>query len=106
MDFYERLKAHKALKKLGWKSIGEILSKNDAAIRIAVERKSLSELEKKEINRVLFSEGNYISEYPKNLEEAIEIVVSFQEEALKNKLFNEFVEKMMYYKQLLKAREE
>ncbi len=53
MDFYDKLRLYKSKENLKWETIGEYISMNGPAIRMAVKRKSLSDLEKKELNSVL-----------------------------------------------------
>lgn len=47
MDFYEKLLSYKALNKISWPKIGKIIDMEQATIRMAVDRKSLSNLQKK-----------------------------------------------------------
>ncbi|MFC4632977.1 hypothetical protein ACFO3O_03615 [Dokdonia ponticola] len=58
MNFYEKLLSYKALNKLSWKEIGDIIGKEQATIRIAVTRESLSELEIREIENIFFKDQN------------------------------------------------
>ncbi|MFC4636666.1 hypothetical protein ACFO3O_22365 [Dokdonia ponticola] len=58
MNFYEKLLSYKALNKLSWKDIGDIIGKEQATIRIAVRRESLSDLEIREIEEKFFKEQN------------------------------------------------
>ncbi|MFH6770043.1 hypothetical protein V8G56_14925 [Gaetbulibacter aquiaggeris] len=53
MEFYNKLKYYKATKKISWKEIGAVIDKEEATIRIAVKRESLSDLEKKELVKML-----------------------------------------------------
>ncbi|KAB8153360.1 hypothetical protein EZY14_009005 [Kordia sp. TARA_039_SRF] len=59
MDFYERILAAKALQKLSWADIGSKINMKEAAMRVAVKRKSLSELEIKELEKYFLSENKY-----------------------------------------------
>lgn len=56
MDFYDKLKSHKAVKKLGWSDIGDIVGMSPSAIRIAVTRKSLDKFKIKEIEQYFDNE--------------------------------------------------
>lgn len=56
MNFYEKLLSYKAINKLSWSDIGVVVNKEQAAIRIAVTRESLSKLEIKELEKKFFSE--------------------------------------------------
>ena len=52
MDFYKQLKYYKANNNISWKDIGAVIDKEEATIRIAVKRESLSDLEKKELEKM------------------------------------------------------
>ncbi len=60
MDFYQRLLSYKAVNKMSWGQIGSHINKEQATIRIAVNRKSLSELEKKELEKLFDSKSTGI----------------------------------------------
>jgi hypothetical protein len=62
MDFYEKLKGVKSVKKLTWTEIGAVVNKKEAAIRIAFDRKSLTQLERKELENIFvkfYDEDDY-----------------------------------------------
>ena len=52
-DFYDRLIMFKAKNALKWGDIGDLVEKNEATIRIAIKRKSLSTLERQQIENYL-----------------------------------------------------
>jgi len=62
MDFYDKLLSYKAVNKLSWSDIGSVINKEQATMRIAVNRKSLSELEIRELEKKFFSVINYENE--------------------------------------------
>lgn len=68
MNFYEKLLSYKAINKLSWSDIGDVVDKEQAAIRIAVSRESLSKLEIKEIEKKFFNEQDVNSELKDNLQ--------------------------------------
>lgn len=51
MDFYEKLTIEKAIKKLSNKDLGALIDMKSEAFRMAVNRKSLSNLQIKEIEK-------------------------------------------------------
>ena len=97
MNFYEQLLAYKAKNKLSWRFIGVLLNKEEATIRIAVKRQSLTELEKKELEKKFFlkreddlpSENSNIGRKltDKKILEVIEVILLHEEELLENKRF-------------------
>jgi len=115
MDFYEKLKVVKTVKKLTWTDIGKVIDKKEAAIRIAFDRQSLSELERKELEKIfvkLYDEDEYISklreqdpQYPIYIPESLSDKFSIEEQ-----IANKVVQKLKPYfeeiKQLIKNKVE
>ncbi len=50
MDFYDKLLSHKAINNLTFKEIGNVVDLKDAAVRIAIKRRSLSRLQEKALS--------------------------------------------------------
>lgn len=48
-DFYNKMVALKAVKRLKWREIGSVIAKGESTIRTAFERRSLSPLEMREL---------------------------------------------------------
>lgn len=51
MDFYDKLLLHKQRQKIGYKAIGDIIDLKPDAIRMAIERRSLTRLQMSEIEK-------------------------------------------------------
>ncbi len=56
MDFYKKIKSHKAVNSNKWGVYGEVLGMTYDQFRMAVRRQSLDELQIKELKRVFFNE--------------------------------------------------
>jgi len=52
LEFYNKLISYKALNRLSWGDLGRVIDKEPATIRIAVNRKSLTNLEQKEFEKL------------------------------------------------------
>lgn len=52
LDFYSKLLSYKAVNKLSWGQLGQVIEKEPATIRIAVNRKSLTKLEQNEFEKL------------------------------------------------------
>ena len=66
MDFYDRLIAYKALNKLGFREIGDIVDMSEAAIRQAVKRKSLNRFQIQELEIYFELDKNDVVSEPKS----------------------------------------
>ena len=94
-DFYERMLDYKRRHGTGWREIGSVIDKKEATIRLAFQRKSLSELEQKELLRHFFNE---VPDEVRGMDvrQIVEFVVANQEEFLNDRLFREFVDKLAF----------
>ena len=79
MEFYDKLLSYKGINKLSWKAIGDVISKEETAMRIAVKRKSLSDLEIREIEKFFFLETKELKKTPTYEKQGV--VISLKEAA-------------------------
>lgn len=59
MDFYDRLLLYKSKNKLGYRELGAYIGLKDAAMRMAVTRKTLSGLQIRELEEVISEERDH-----------------------------------------------
>lgn len=94
MDFYDLLLLHKSKKKLSYKDIGSVLNMTQAAARMAINRRSLSKLQIKEIAN-FFGFEKHKQDYTSNLDGEIAVKEDkFREWSLDEKIAEKVAEKM------------
>ena len=83
-NFYNRLKEYKTINKVSNAALGEVIGKNEPAMRQAIKRQSLSKFEINELEK-LFYTIETVSEDLKN--EADSVALNFEQAKKASKLF-------------------
>lgn len=76
VDFYKRLVTEKAQRNLNYRDLGAVIGKSQDAFRVAVKRKSLTDLEKKAIEKFFGSKQEHHNEIELTTPNRIEDIVA------------------------------
>lgn len=106
MDIYDKIISEKALRKLSYKDFGSVIGMTEAAFGMALKRKSLSQLQIREIEKMLDDKPNVKiedpREIPSNEVEILKIELKHIKESLR--LANEQIEILKENIELYKSK--
>lgn len=100
-DFYKRLKEYKKINNLTYNDLGEIISVSSDTMRMAINKKSLSDLRKQKFLTVMKNEAitqeNSSVYFEKSgikidIHEIVNFMILNEKEFMKNKFFSDFIE--------------